>query len=356
MAKPILSLIRQGGFRCLPCERVNLDVERFNEYKDSDEHPADIPFERPQLEASRKKVHETNRAVPTILRYFLDGSRRTYKIADIILDGHYLPLVAGQAGVAVVWRENDGRLIPLREHCTFQYFVAFPDRANADDLKQLQDQINQQSGLKFTLVQYKVKPESDPVDLAVAAIMSRMHDLEIATVVQLSEHHLLSSDHLLIVDGPLRFRKKFDIVQFRNVVGLSKSFRPSFTVGKGKRREDVGAITSRLDFGERTSVFKTCEEDKVIGMWYLRIRPRPMMSNPLQGIVKLECYATDREDVELGLEGERIDIVSSHVLHERNVTPYKADTRWAGHIYPIYMAETYLRSSFMSDICFQALF
>ncbi len=355
MGKPILSIIQQEGFRCLPCDRINLDVERFAEYRDSDEHPAEVPFERPQLATSKKRIDENDRRIPTILRFFLDGSRRTYKIADVILDGHYLPLVAGQVGVAVVKRD-DGQIKPMRKFCSFKNLVVFPDRTNPDELNRLQAQINQQSSAPFTLLRYEVKPDRDPVDLAVAKIMSEMHDLEIGTVLQLAEQHLLSSDQLLVVDGPLRFRKKFDIVQFRNVVGLSKTFRPSFTIGKGRRKADVGLITSGLDFGERTSVFKTSEEEKAIGMWYLRIRPRGMMANPLQGIVKMECYAIEHEDKELGLDGERIDIISGYILRERNVTPYKADLRWASHIYPIYMAETYLKASFMSDIRFQALF
>ena len=356
MGKPILSIIKQEGFNCLPCERLNLDIERFAEYRDSDEHPADVPFERPQLATSNKKIDESDRRIPTILRYFLDGSRKTYKIADIILGGRYLPLVAGQIGVAVVKRDEAGLIKPVREFCSFKNLVVFPDCTNADELNCLQTRINQQGRVPFTLLRYEVKPDRDPVDLGVAKIMSEMHDLEIGTVLQLAGQYLLGSDHLLVVDGPLRFRKKFDIIQFRNVVGLSKTFRPSFTMGKGRHKADVGSITSGLDFGERTSVFKTSEEEKVIGMWYLRIRPRPMMTNPLQGIVKMECYAIDHEDKELGLDGERIDTISSYILRERNVTPYKADFRWASHIYPVYMAETYLKSSFMSDIRFQALF
>jgi len=97
------------------------------------------------------------------------------------------------------------------------------------------------------------------------------------------------------------------------------------------------------------------EEEKVIGMWYLRIRPPKYRRDPLQGIVKIECYAVDPEDKENGIEMERIDIISAHILNERNVTPYKADSRWASHIYPVYLAESFLKASFMSDIKFRAL-
>ena len=55
----ILSIIKQEGINCLPCDRVNLDIERFAEYRDSDEHPAEIPFERPLLSTSKKRIIES---------------------------------------------------------------------------------------------------------------------------------------------------------------------------------------------------------------------------------------------------------------------------------------------------------
>jgi hypothetical protein len=357
----ILSIIRREGLQCLPCDRVNLDIERFAEYRDSDEHPAEIPFERPGLSTDKKKIVEVGQDVPSILSFFLDGSRRTYKVADVIPDGRYLPVIAGQVGVAVVKRCHNSHCVePVREFCHLRNVIAFPDRIGLDDINHLQRQINKQSSSQFTLLRYEVKPERDPVDLGVAQIMRHMQDLEVEMIAALSRENLLQNESMLVVDGPLRFKemkgRPFDIVQFRNVVGLSKTFRPSFTVGKGRGRKDVGAITAELDFGQRTSVFKTMEDRKTIGMWYLRIRPQRMMTNPLQGIVKIECYAVDPEDQESGLDAERIDVISGHILRERNVTPYGSDLRWASHIYPVYMAERYLKASFMSDICFQALF
>ena len=278
-------------------------------------------------------------------------------MADLILNGRYLPLIAGQIGVTVVERLGNGQGVkPLRDFCHFKNVLAFPDLVASDDLVYLQTVINQVGRLKFELLSYTVKKDRELVDLGIAKIMSEMHDLEIASVQEMADRHLLTNDSLLVIDGPLRFKKRFDITQFRNVVGLSKSFRPSFAVGKGRRKVDVGTLASDLAFGERTSVFKTTDERKTIGMWYLRLRPRDMMSNPLQGIVKLECYAVSPEEQENGLEVDRIDTISRHILRERNVTPYQADWRWANHIYPIYLAETYVKASFVSDTQFQALF
>jgi len=358
MAKRVLSIIKceSKGFECLPCERLNLDIERFSEYRDSDEHPAETPFENPPLKTSKKAIVEAQKHIPTILHYFLDGSRRTYKVADLVLGGRYLPLIAGQVGVSVVERVNSEQFVkPVREFCHFKNVLAFPNLIAADDLNYLQSQINQQGRFKFELMSYTVKKERNLVDLGIAKIMSEMHNLEIAAVQEMAKRNLLRNDRLLVIDGPLRFKKSFDIVQFRNVIGLSKSFRPSFTVGRGRRKVDVGALTSALMFGERTSVFKTTDVSKTIGMWYVCIRPRNRMTNPLQGIVKMECYAMSEEQ-EDGLDSQRVDVISSHLLRERNVTPYQADRRWASHIYPIYLAEQYVKSSFVSDTQFRALF
>lgn len=355
----ILSIIKKEGLQCLPCERINLDFERFYEYRESDEHPAEALFERPIPSSLKHKVNEVRTS--SILHYFLDGSRRTYKIADIIIEGRYLPLIAGQVGVALVQRNDDGRIEPLKEFCHFENVIVFPEMIKCD-LPYLEEQINKKSKYQFSLIQYTLKSDRDPVDLGVAQIMKRMQDLEVKVVAELSKKNYLQNDSILVIDGPLRFKemtgRKLDIVQFRNVIGLSKTFKPSFTIGKGRHKVDVGSITSGLGFGERTSVFRPAIEENIgkMGMWYLRIRAPKMMSNPLEGIIKAECYAIEPEDIESGFDSERINIISGFLLRERNVTPYNLDLRWASHIYPIYLAEKYLKSSFMSDVCFRALF
>lgn len=353
--------VSQADVKCLPCERINLDYHAFSEYLDSDEHKAEDLFENPRPKENRIRIRDTAPDIPPLLRYFLDGSRRTYKIADLLVKGRYLPLVAGQVGVAVVKRGPDMQIQPVREHCSTCKVIAFPDQVTTPtDAKALEDRITASTGDCVSILRYSVKDDRDPVDLAIARIMSHMANLELRTVHLLSEASALLSNSLLVKDGPLRYKnikgRGFDITQFRNVIGLSKTFRPSFTVGKGRAKKDVGVITSSLEYGERTPVFKTMEEDKYIGMWYMRIRPKPKMLNPLQGIIKVECYAIGPEEEEQGLDSQRVDTISSHLLRERNVTPYGKDSRWATHIYPIYQAETFIKSSLLSDLRFKAMF
>jgi hypothetical protein len=359
----VLSIIQEKtSLKCLPCDRINLDYGQFSEYQDSDEHPAEEPFERPALVSAKRRVEEAPSSVDSILRFFLDGSRRTYKIADVIVDGRrYLPIIAGQVGVAVLERTDRNRaLTPIREFTRFEYVAAFPDSIPEDDLRELESEVNQHIPVELRMLRYRDRPDDpgrDPVDLGVARIMSEMHDIEIDAVRRMEAGQYLNDVYgMLAIDGPLRFKKRFDPVQFRNVIGISKSFRPTFTVGKGRKRVDVGSITCGLRFGERTTVFKTLHEENVIGMWYLRIRDPAMMANPLAGVLKIERYAVDSEDREEGFDTDRIDNISRHLLRERNVSPFQSDSRWASHIYPIYAAETYLKSTFLSDVQFKALF
>jgi hypothetical protein len=366
--KPIVSVIneaiRAADAECLPCDRVNLDYHRHSEYVESHEHRAQDVFENPPPRGATIPTFLVGASIPSIFRFFLDGSRRTYKMADLIVRGRYLPLVAGQVGVAVLSRDAGGRrLTPLRQFCFFHSVLAFPHQLSTkDDLARLASRIKEQTGVSFELIHYEVKEERDPVDLGIASIMSFMAELELRAVQMLVNQQMLHSNSLLVKDGPLQYkymkRRGFDVTQFRNVIGLSKRFRPSFAVGKGRGRQDVGTMTAGLLMGQRTPVFKTleAEEGKAIGMWYLRLRPPERMPNPQDGIVKAECYAIDDQEIQEGLDSERICTISAHLLRERNVTPYGQDSRWATEIYPVYCAEQFIKASLLSDLRFEALF
>lgn len=353
----ILSLLRQSlsqSVDLLPTERFRLEYPHSQDYL---EHPVQGYFETSQLSGRKKRVDEPPSSIPSILHFFLDGSRRTYQIADLIIDGHYLPLIAGQIGVAVIARDpQTSHCVPLRQFCAFHNLLAFPDHISLEDCATLEKDISAHCKCDVKIVRYSVLPDRDPVDLGLAKIMSELHELEIRTVYKIADSGMLSHDKLLVIDGALRFKKKIDLIQFRNVIGISKTFRPSFTIGKGAKRLDVGTLTSGLEFGERTSVFRADDEQYTIGMWYLRLRYREQMYTPLQGVVKVECFATTEEEIRNGLDTDRVDTISSHILRERNVTPYGLDYRWASHLYPVFLAESFVKASFKSDWAFQALF
>jgi hypothetical protein len=125
-----------------------------------------------------------------------------------------------------------------------------------------------------------------------------------------------------------------------------------------RKNDEIGVALTKLKYGERTPVYKYPMRDnsRVIGAWYLRIRDESRMRNPLDGIVKLEKIAIDDEEKDNGFESGLIDNISASILAERNVTCYGSDPRWPNHIYPMYLTEKMLKSSFLGTEHFLNIF
>ncbi|MCP4405440.1 MAG: hypothetical protein GY801_50080, partial [bacterium] len=73
---------------------------------------------------------EIGGSVSSLFTYFLDGSRRTYKIVDFgSTDGKFLPIVAGQIGAAVcVRRRKKLKKYALKR----ENAIALPDRMGGE--------------------------------------------------------------------------------------------------------------------------------------------------------------------------------------------------------------------------------
>lgn len=351
----IIDIIQGSDVICLPVQSRGLTEEPIGEYE-TEQKPVETPFENPRLNAGKKDIRpEPPVDRPSLFRFFMDGTRRTYRFADVVKDNRYYPLVAGQVAVGVLERTRE-RLQPLRDTISFENVLAFPDTFPDGDIDAIRAAIADNADRSFEIEKYKVDRQGDPLDRALAVIMARMHQQEIDTVARLADSRRLSHDRMLIMDGALKFQRKLDTAHFRNVIGISKTFRPDFSLGKGRKKQDVGKFVQMLNFGERTTVFKSFIGERILGTWYLRIRNRRHMDGPLDGIVKVDTFAVGEEERELGLNAERVDTISRHILAERNVSPFGADRRWATHLYPIYLTESYLKSNFLSDISFEALF
>jgi hypothetical protein len=363
--KRVISILRENNIECLPNERYTLDVEMFPENGEEHRFPKQVLFESPQLKGGKKRVHEAN---VTMFRYFLDGSQRSHRVIDASFKSRYLPICAGQIGVAVLEREDPGRMKPRRNLTHVENILALPNVLEEDNAKDLEQKINNEmpENEQFRVVRYdyQLKEDKDPADLGRAMIIHEMQMLELRTIREMIRNHLIQNERMLVKDGGLQYRdtkirdlnlSKDDLVQLRNVIGLAKTFKPNMTLGQGRGRQDLGNLTKSLEWKERTTVISPNKSARTThGWWYLRLRPREKIYSPLQGIAKIEVFAigTEKDD---GIAEERADTISSYVLEERNVTPYNADPRWASHIYPIYLAETYLRSSFLSHDRFKAL-
>lgn len=91
-------------------------------------------------------------------------------------------------------------------------------------------------------------------------------------------------------------------------------------------------------------------------IWYVRIRSADYCQSPFDGVVKVEKILMKEAERENGLNTNEIDLISANIINERNPVCYGNDTRWANHIYPIYLTETFVKSRYISNTFFLNMF
>ena len=325
-------------------ESLDLDHYYQEPYQDENDEIKEIadPFETDTSRKVRKIDINFDDRTYSSFSFFMDGSRRTYKIGDMIIDGKKIyPVVVAQIRAGCTERDRNKKLHSYG-NLMKKNLLLVSDKLNDVDFLDARLRIINSSlaqKLKLEVVKYHFDPLKDnvPVNAAIAKANSMMHDMEIDILTDMVGSRQLKTDKMLIVDGPLQFlrqdtRKPEFADLFYNVVGVSKSFDPMMpTSSKAKRGgTHIGAELLKLDYGQRTPVFlKENSVGRRFGCWYLRIRPINRMSNPLQGIIKVEKMAGIDDDG--GLNSSVVDNISLSLLNESSPTCYGRDERWPSH-------------------------
>jgi len=98
---------KHSGGVCYQTTRFTLDHFIPPEYQDKDEVFDSSSLFETDNKAKKNISLNLNGSVCSLFKYFLDGSRRVYKIFDFgSSDGKFLPIVAGQIGAAVCYRDK----------------------------------------------------------------------------------------------------------------------------------------------------------------------------------------------------------------------------------------------------------
>lgn len=339
-----------------------------------------IPHESGETEENRKTIPLKNRANillegQPLFKYFLDGSRRVYKVDDILYDDKVYPIIVGQVGVGCCKRENKEikKHNFLRENIIVLPIIANPYGGNNtcffDNVKKaINEQTTAKSGIKINVDQilfYTPKDGKDDKDLAVTQIQMRMCELEKEMVSLLVKSNCLNDNSYLIKDGSLEYQKpekgsKYEYAKIRinysNVIGVSKSFNPSLIQLKNK--DSMAKSIVDLQPYHRTPAIKynSSHSGEKFAVWYLRIRPIAHCSSPFDGVVKVEKLLTTDKEQRNGLDSEVINNISAGIINERNPVCYGNDTRWGNHLYPIYTTETFVKSKYLSTNYFLNMF
>jgi len=324
-----------------------------------------------------------------LFRYFLDGSRRTYKVDDIELNRRIFPIMAGQIGVACCERQSASQF--KCKDVENNLVIALPSEANPENrnselfFNNLKDKINNgarvtKSGVKFSkllsypsrkLDQYQDGENKKYEHLGIAIIQDEMIESEKKIVSSLTGKNLLSDNSFLLKDGSLQYKpmktgefKELTKIKnnYRWVIGVSKLFNPELF--KDKSGKSNAAAIANLPIYHRTPAFMFQHDfekqqyygDYKFSIWYVRIRDKNRTESPFAGVVKIEkILITDYEN-ESGLDTELVDIITANIINERTPVCYGKDSRWANHLYPVYLTEQFLKSKYLSDLHFLNLF
>lgn len=324
-----------------------------------------------------RKRAEMAASAGTIFKYFLDGSRRIFKVDDISYNNNVFPILAGQTGICCCKRVNkelSSELIKLKT------VIALPDIAYRDGwnsdmfFEELRDKINKNGRLKQLfgieidkILIYKRDQDDNYEKKGIAVIQDFMVEQEKEAVADMTSANKLGQKEFLIKDGSIEYqynrKNKLNIKvnrvknNYRYVVGVSKSFDPTkcFVKGGGTNSD----IIANLKLYERTPVYMYQSQragDVFFAIWYLRLRDVRYTHNVFDGVLKIEKLITSTEEQERGIDSEVVDIISANLINERNPVCYGIDSRWANHIYPIYLTEKFIKSKYLSNNLFLQLF
>ena len=312
-----------------------------------------------------------------LLKYFLDGSRHVYKVDDMAYGNQVFPIVAGQVGVGCCKRVDK---IMSKELFYRDLVLVLPDKSDPEGwdkgyFKSKLQKINQSEELQrlrlefSEILTYKTsKNATERVkleDLAIAKVQDYMIDCEKKMVEQLVRDKKLGQYSYLLKDGSLEYmqtgREDPRSLQriknnYRWVIGVSKSFNPE-TIKDHTGKPNANYI-AELPLYHRTPVARyrnSYSGDVEFAVWYIRLRDKRQTHTPFDGVVKVEKILMDRE-MKYGIESDEVDLISANILNERNPTCYGTDKRWANHLYPVYLTETFVKSNYINTNTFLLLF
>lgn len=233
-----------------------------------------------------------------LFTYFLDGSRRIYKVDDIEYAKRIFPIVAGQIGVACCKRASPAEF----EKTILKQFsvLALPSLAVSGQQHEKQyigslvEKINQHERMKRFNTQVRdvliYKSDltdgegDDYMDRGTASVQGRMIESEKQIVDELAKKNMLNMDNYLVKDGSLQYgTDKYssfkDLASYRYnyrcVIGVSKSFNPEFS--KDSKNKSNAATIAQLPLFHRTPALRY-QTDRLgevhFSIWYVRIREK----------------------------------------------------------------------------------
>lgn len=383
----ILDYIQQEGrgkYYCYHSNKFSLDnnIHDILSYddKESSESKKSVFAESNTKRIPTVKIDEhLIKSTTPIFSYFLDGSRHTYKVDDIAIGKKIFPIIAGQ--IVVGCCERRGRDIFKKCDVRNRIVLSMPtdfdfddENANNNFCRLYCEKINEQlvslpylkeQDIKLdNILLYETdglgeyaKGKDKYTSRAISKIQNEMTDDEQLLVEELCKQNKLDDENFLLKDGSLEYNPYFSNLEmskwnilranYKNVVGVSKSFDPEL-IGDFEGHTLSKTIANLQGF-ERTKVYKYKSEHMDSGyfaVWYLRLRNKDYRDTNFSDIIKCEMVLNGDDEV---VRTSLVDVISANLIREAYPVCYGSDTRWANHLYPVYLTESFCKSHYISD-------
>jgi hypothetical protein len=328
-----------------------------------------------------KSMFRSGGSTPPIFHYFLDGSRHTYKVDDIAIGKKIFPIIAGQIIVGCCERENRDTFHNI-DICS-KLVMSMPDDFDTDSdtprdslnfcrsyLEGLNAEISKMPFIKERgisiekMLLYKTddntgdKDKDNYKNRAVAQIQAEMTDEEQLLVSKLCCQNKLDDENWLIKDGSLEYNPSFSNldstqwnnlrVNYQHVVGVSKMFDPELLPDYEGNR--LSQTIANLKPYERTKVYRYESKHKggssFYAVWYLRLRDKNFRETHFSDIVKCEMALMKEEQQ---IDTDLINTISANLIREAYPVCFGSDARWANHLYPIFLTESFCKSRYINN-------
>lgn len=372
----------EGKYICYKTNKISIESSE-SDVLDYDDKPASTRNTSLIAESNLTRVHTVR--VPQMLidcsrpifTYFLDGSRHVYKVDDIAIGKKIFPVLAGQIVVGCCERKDRDTFKPY-DNIRPKVVIAMPDDFDVDDegedfcrlyCENINDDLQQlsfikQSGIKVDKILLYKTDKKDKLNSArdnyknrgTSKIQAEMTDEEQQLVAKLCEENRLDDEHYLIKDGSLEYNPSFSNKSaddktmarenYRYVVGVSKSFDPELLPDfEGQRLSKT--IASLRPF-ERTKAYRYTSDANGVqyAVWYLRLRASDFRETHFSDVVKVEVVIINEDDQ---VETDLINTISANLIKEAYPVCFGNDTRWANHLYPVYITETFCKSKYFNS-------
>ena len=183
-----------------------------------------------------------------------------------------------------------------------------------------------------------------------------MSDEEQFMVKSLCENNLLDNEHFLIKDGSIEYNPSFSNMSplewnqlrsnYKHVVGVSKMFNPDLL--KDYRGRKLSKTIASLRPFERTKVYRYPAQNgqSEFAMWYLRLRKGEFRETHFSDVIKCELFLEEKGS---SIDTNLINLISANLIKEAYPTCYGKDTRWANHLYSVFLTEYFCKSNYINS-------